>query len=161
MQILNALLVCLLVAADQFTKYLAQIHLKGHSQVLIPGALELCYLENHGAAFGILKDREWFFIIATVLFLIALVFVYLRLPEGASFRLHRFSMLLLAAGAAGNLIDRVRTGSVRDFIYFSLIDFPVFNVADICVTVGAGLLIVCILFFTKEEDLTLKGKKNE
>ena len=82
-----------------------------------------------------------------------IAFYYNRLPGGRRYTLMRVVAVLLAAGALGNLIDRMRYSYVVDFLYFKLIDFPVFNVADCYVTVGAVLLAVLILFVYKEEEL--------
>ena len=94
-----------------------------------------------------------------ILFLIA--FFYIRMPEGKRFFLMRTVAVLLAAGAVGNLIDRMRYSYVVDFLYFKLIDFPVFNVADCYVTVGAVLLAVLILFVYKEEELGFLSLKRQ
>lgn len=153
---LAAAVIALLIALDQWTKWLAVRYLAGGSPaVLIPGVLELRYLENHGAAFSILQNRQTFFRILTVLILALFTWLYLfRIPSGRRFRPLNFDCILLMAGAAGNLIDRVRQGYVVDFIYFRLIDFPIFNVADCYVTVGAVLLVVLILFCYHDEELS-------
>ena len=111
------------------------------------------YLENRGAAFGILQGQKAVFLICTAVVLVLIAFYYNRLPGGRRYTLMRVVAVLLAAGALGNLIDRMRYSYVVDFLYFKLIDFPVFNVADCYVTVGAVLLAVLILFVYKEEEL--------
>lgn len=144
----------LLVFIDQITKYLAQVYLrKQGALVLIDGVFELRYLENRGAAFGIMQNRGIFFISITLLFMVFAVWFYLRLPENKKFRWLRWLILLVAAGAAGNMIDRVFRGYVIDFFYFSLINFPIFNVADCYVTLAVVILILLILFYFSEEDL--------
>ena len=98
---------------------------------LIPGVLELFYLENRGMAFGLLQDQYWLFAMMTVLFLIVMVIVFYKLPKTRRF-LPLFAVLtVLTAGAVGNFYDRFLNHYVVDFIYVSLINFPVFNVADI------------------------------
>ena len=82
-----------------------------------------------------------------------MLLVYYRAPMEKKYRWIRFILALLTAGALGNLLDRLRLDYVVDFFYFELIDFPVFNVADIYVTVGMGLLIVLVFFYYKEEEL--------
>ena len=121
--------------------------------------LELRYVENHGAAFGILPGKQWFFILLTVVMLIAFLVIYLRQNEESRPLPLNLALIGLIGGAAGNLIDRVYFHFVRDFIYFRLIDFPVFNVADICVTVSAVIFIIYVLFFG--EDRQGKGKSHE
>lgn len=152
--LIGILAAVLLTALDQWTKYLAVLHLKGQSPIVLwDGAFELYYLENRGAAFGILQGQKAVFLICTAVVLVLIAFYYNRLPGGRRYTLMRVVAVLLAAGALGNLIDRMRYSYVVDFLYFKLIDFPVFNVADCYVTVGAVLLAVLILFVYKEEEL--------
>ena len=151
-----------LVLLDQWTKYLAVLHLKGQSAIVLwEGVFEFHYLENRGAAFGILQGQKGVFLVCTVLILFLIAFFYIRMPEGKRFFLMRTVAVLLAAGAVGNLIDRMRYSYVVDFLYFKLIDFPVFNVADCYVTVGAVLLAVLILFVYKEEELGFLSLKRQ
>ena len=91
---------------------------------------------------------------------IALIIAYIRIPGDRKYLPLRLIVIFLCAGAAGNLIDRVTLHYVRDFIYFSLLDFPVFNVADIYVTVSVFLLIILILFYYKEEDLQFGARQD-
>lgn len=144
----------LLVALDQWTKLLAITHLKGQEAFVIwDGVFELHYLENHGAAFGILQGKQTFFIISTIIVLLAIVYVYLKkIPNEPKFRFLNLIAVLYVAGALGNFIDRVMNNYVVDFFYFSLIDFPIFNVADIYVVVATIGLMLLILFYYKEED---------
>ncbi len=144
----------LLIAFDQWTKILAVSHLMGKSDyVLMDGVFELHYLENRGAAFGILQNQKVLFVVLTILILAAIVYIYLcRLPQGKRYLPLHIMTILFFSGALGNFIDRLTKGYVVDFFYFSLIDFPVFNVADIYVTVAAGLLLVFGIFYYKDED---------
>lgn len=152
--ILGAISVILLLFLDQFTKYLASVYLKGgNSVILIKHVFQLHYLENQGAAFGLLQGQRLWFIIVTSIMLILMVIVYLRAPLEKKYGWIRFILVLLTAGAIGNLIDRLRLNYVIDFFYFELINFPIFNVADIYVTCGMALLVILILFYYKEKDL--------
>ena len=152
--LIGILAAIVLIALDQWTKHLAVLRLKGQSPIVLwDGVFELHYLENRGAAFGILQGQKAVFLVCTLLILILIVFFYNRLPAGKRFFMMRLVAVFLAAGAVGNLIDRMRYSYVVDFLYFKLIDFPVFNVADCYVTVGAVLLAVMILFVYKEEEL--------
>lgn len=154
--ILSAVAVFLLVLLDQLTKKAAVMYLKGKDAFsLIPGVFELQYLENRGAAFGALQNQRWFFILVVFLVLAALIWCFLRLPEEKHYRPLAILSVLIAAGAIGNMIDRILNGYVIDFFYFSLIDFPIFNVADIYVTLSAIALIIVVLFYYKEEDFSL------
>ncbi len=143
------------VALDQFTKYLAVAHIKEEPIILIDGVLELRYLENRGAAFGMLQNQQWFFLIITVITLCIIIYTYVRLPRERHFTPLRICMITLTAGAIGNMIDRINLQYVVDFIYFKLIDFPIFNVADIFATCSTIALIVLFLFFYSEEDFDL------
>lgn len=159
------LAVALLTILDQWTKRLAVLYLKGQEPfVLWKGVFELNYLENRGAAFGIFQGQKAAFLVCTVLILGLVAFYYSRMPQGRRFVPMRLVGILLAAGAVGNMIDRAANSYVVDFLYFKLIDFPVFNVADCYVTVGAALLALLILFHYKEEELeffSVKRKKKE
>lgn len=162
----EAVLTALLVLLDQATKLAAVSALKdGGPYVLIPGVFQLQYLENRGAAFGLLQNARIFFLAVTLIALAAVIYVLVRMPLKRKYIVLRFLMVLIAAGAVGNMIDRVFLGYVRDFLYFSLIDFPIFNVADIYVTCATILLILLLLFYYKEEDdfafLSPGGKKGK
>ena len=153
----------ILTLFDQWTKHLAILHLDGQDAlVLLPGVFELRYLENRGAAFGILQNKIWIFAILTVIYLCAAIWIYFKIPRVKKYRILHIIAVVLTAGALGNFIDRIRLGYVVDFFYFSLIDFPIFNVADIFVVISFILLAICILFVYKEEDLSfLSFKKQE
>lgn len=161
--IIGAVATILLVLADQFTKLLALENLKDHDAFVIwKGVFELRYLENRGAAFGIMQGKKAFFVIFTVIVLAALAYVYLkRIPQEPKFRYMDIICILFFSGAIGNFIDRVIRNYVVDFFYFRLINFPIFNVADIYVTVAAFAMILLGIFYYKEEDYNkiFPGKK--
>ncbi len=143
----------LLIISDRITKILAAAYLKGTEGIsVIPGVFRLKYLENRGSAFGMLQGRQTFFIIITVIVLVLLGILYLRLPYKRRMIPARCVIVLLWSGACGNFIDRIMNGYVVDFFYFELIDFPIFNVADVFVTVSAFLLIILVLFYYKDDD---------
>lgn len=145
----------ILTLLDQWTKVLSVAHLKGQSSfVLINGVLEFYYLENHGAAFSLFQNAMWFFYIIAIAAMVFIAWFLYRMPEERRYLPVRIAMVSIAAGALGNLIDRMQLGYVRDFIYFSLINFPVFNIADIYVTVAVAVLIILILFYYKDDDFT-------
>lgn len=151
---IKALIGCLLlVVLDQFTKVLALQNLKGQEPItIIPDVFQLLYVENRGAAFGILQNKQWVFLIITAIVLAALIWVLPRMSRERHFLPLRLCLCFIGAGAVGNMIDRIFRGYVVDFFYFKLIDFPVFNVADIYVTTSAIVLIFLIVFLYKEED---------
>lgn len=149
---------CLLVLFDQYTKHLAVLHLKGKNPfVLWEGVFELFYSENRGAAFGMLQGRQLFFFIIGILVLAAAVYVMWRLPSWKNFHYRWLSLcvILITSGAVGNMVDRINQQYVVDFLYFKLIDFPIFNVADIYVTTATAVLILLMMFFYTDEDLDI------
>lgn len=149
-----AVLFLALIAFDLFTKNLAVSALSDGKRIpLISGVLEFYYIQNRGAAFGMFQNGTFILSLISAAALIVLIFIYLRIPDGKKYLPLRLVLIFIAAGAAGNLYDRVSLQYVRDFIYFSLIDFPVFNVADIYVTCSVFILAFLILFHYKEEDL--------
>lgn len=158
--LLWTLLIIAFIYLDQMSKYLAVIFLKGEpSFPLWQDVLHLTYVENTGAAFGMLKDHRWVFMIASTVAIVG-IFVYLVRHRKES-RLQTLSLSMLVAGGIGNMIDRVALGYVVDFIDFTLIDFAVFNVADSFVCVGVGLLILYIIIETVKSYKQEKRAKNE
>ena len=147
--------IVLLVLLDQLTKGLAVRYLKPmpEGMKLIPGIFRLLYLENRGSAFGLLQGQFVFFTIFTIIILAVITFVFIRMKKDARMLPLRIVLVMIASGAIGNFIDRVAHRYVVDFFYFELIDFPIFNVADIYVTLSAGILVLLVLFYYKDEDL--------
>lgn len=144
----------LLIALDQVTKQLAVKYLyQKNPVVIIPGVFELNFLMNRGAAFGIMQNHQYFFAVVTCVVLFILIYIFIRIPSVSRFIPLRMLLVLLMAGAVGNLLDRVYHGYVVDFFYFKLINFPIFNVADCYVVISVILLAVLVLFIYKEEEL--------
>jgi len=156
--VLYVVLSAVLIAFDQYSKHLADVYLSGGKAVdIIPNVFELHYLENHGVAFGMLQDMRWVFIPVSIVLTVVLIWLLVRSPLRNS-GLFRFSCYLCLAGALGNMIDRIALGYVIDFLYFKLIDFPIFNFADCYVVIATFLLIYFVLFrFKQYDDLTLKA----
>ena len=154
---LFSVLTLILIIADQYTKHLAVRFIKPVGSVeVIKNILRFSYMENRGAAFGMLRDARWVFITVTVISVAAIVWwMVFRRPES---RLLRVSLLLILSGALGNLIDRVVLGYVTDMIDVAFIDFPVFNFADCCVVVGAVLFAIYVLFVYKEPEKEISLK---
>ena len=152
--IVDILAIALFVLIDQFLKHLAIIHLKNREPIsLLDGVLELQYLENKGAAFGMLQNKKVLFIFMTIVMLTIVFYVLYKLPEQKKFISWQIFLCCICAGGIGNMIDRVRFDYVVDYIYIKCINFPIFNFADILITIGTILLFVVILFFSKEEEL--------
>lgn len=131
------------IVLDRITKIYAVKHFisNPHSGSLI----NLTYLENRGAAFGILQDKRILFVILTIAIVLYLLYYFITNLKSNPLVLN-IAFSLIISGALGNFYDRLFQGYVVDFIEFAFVDFPVFNIADIFVTVGCGLLIIYILF---------------
>lgn len=136
----------LLVALDQATKfYIRTTMAVGATKVLIPDWLGLNYVKNTGAAFSSFDQYTMILaivsLVVSILLILAIAFKWVRHPFG------RFTLMLILAGAVGNLIDRFFMGYVTDMIQVLFVKFAVFNVADIFVVTGAILLVIYVLFF--------------
>jgi signal peptidase II len=146
--LLTLLIALFVIGADQVTKMLIVQHMRpGDDIPVIDGILHLHYVQNNGAAFSMLQGMQWIFICACIIASIAIV-VFLAVKKTP---IHWFGLTalgLVMGGALGNLIDRLHTAghTVIDFVYVKAINFAIFNVADSCITVGAILLCVYILF---------------
>ena len=164
MYIVTILSTAVLLFLDQIAKYLAVLHLKGQAAIpIIKNVFELQYLENQGAAFGIMQGKKTFFVIGTLIFLVIVVILYHNIPLTKRFTPIRIVAVLIVAGAIGNMIDRVVHQYVIDFFYFKLINFPIFNVADIYVSCSVVVLLLLFIFYYKEEDMEvlLPSKKKK
>lgn len=163
---LDVIFMIIMLLADQWTKKLAVTHLKDSDPiVLIKGWLELTYVENRGAAFGILQNQRVFLLSITVLLLIICGVVLVKLQPVKKNIPYHILIVLIIAGGIGNMIDRIALGYVVDFVYFSIIDFPVFNVAD-CYITGAEIFLILFFLLTFKNDKnddrdTDNGEKNE
>lgn len=154
--ILDIVIIAVLVFFDQLTKQWAVVRLKDNEGIeLIKGVLKFYYLPygNTGAAFGILSGHRILFLCISLTVVVVIMFVLFRLPADGKFRILRIMLVLIAAGGVGNMIDRFRLSYVIDFIYFYLINFPIFNVADCYVTVATIVTALLIIFKYKEDDL--------
>lgn len=155
MSILVGIVFAASIILDQLTKLWAIEVLKdGGSIKIIGDFLRFTYAENRGAAFSILQDQRVFFIIVTIIMLSVLAYIYFKMKNIT--KLSKLAISMIAGGAIGNLIDRVRFGFVVDFIdvrFGSFYNFPIFNIADSFVVCGTILMIILILFnkFEKSE----------
>ena len=133
------------VAADIITKKAAVTALNENDIQIIRNVLYLSYVENKGAAFGMLSNARIVFIAVTVITVAAIfIYVFYKKPK---FKLFVIGLAMVSGGGIGNLADRIFKGYVVDFIDFRIIRFPVFNFADVCVTVGAILIFIAVMFF--------------
>ena len=145
----------ILIVADQLTKMWAVTQLHNVERVIsvIDGVFEFRYAENPGVAFSMLEGQRWIFIPVTLVIGGIILAMMLRSPL-RRYPLFNITCVLILSGAIGNLIDRIAYGYVIDFLYFRLIDFPIFNFADCCVVIGAILLFIFVIFVMKEDDDT-------
>ena len=142
------ILTVILVAADQFSKYIALTSLKPVGNItFIKG-----FMENRGAAFGILNGARWLFVIITIAVTVVIIYyIAKKMPKTKEYKFLPLSLMLILAGAWGNAIDRLIRGYVVDYFEFTFFSWPVFNVADIYVVVGTVLLAVLLVFVIKDE----------
>lgn len=161
MYLISIIAVILGVILDQYTKHLAVVYLKDEPFTLIDGVFELHYLENRGAAFGMFQNQQIIFLIIGIVTLLAIAYFYIHMPKGKRFLPLRICMVSIVIGAIGNMIDRIRLNYVIDFLYFELIDFPIFNVADIFVTVATFVMVFLFLFYYKDEELSIVKKEKQ
>ena len=150
------------IGLDQWTKRLAVQHLMNRPPYQIwEGVFEFFYHENRGAAFGMLQGKQTFFPLIAVVVLSFTVYGVFRMPATRKYLPLHLIAMFLSAGAVGNMIDRFTQGYVVDFLYFKLIDFPIFNVADCYVTVSMFVFMILFLFYYKEEDLSCLSLKQK
>jgi len=146
------LIIVLLVIGDQSLKYWITNNIQlGAVDTLIPGIISLTNLRNIGAAWSILEGQQWFFIIVSIIAIGLILFFLWRYRNNWKFS---WPLVLILAGTIGNFIDRIKMGYVVDMFQLDFINFPIFNIADMCLTVGVVLMIIAILF---EDEVT----KNE
>lgn len=152
------LLVAVIVIIDQLTKFVAVEYLMPISSFpIVKDVLHLTYVENKGAAFGILQDRRWvFMIVSTIVMLIITVAVFKYKKYFHPLMLT--GLAFTVGGGVGNMIDRTVLGYVVDFIDFTLIDFAVFNIADSFICIGVGLIVLDIIL-SKSDLSFMDGKK--
>ena len=149
----------LIIAADQITKTLAVKYLEPIGDVpLWKGVFHLTYVENEGAAFGMLADIPWLFMIISMIAIAALT-VYLIVTRRRRDLLIPIALALICGGGIGNMIDRISFGYVVDFLNVELINFPVFNIADSFVCIGAPLLFIAVLLLPNDPS-DRSDKKN-
>ena len=146
--ILWCIIIAALVILDQVTKILVAGNMVLYESIpVIPKLFSLTYIHNYGAAWGMFSEHRWVFLIITAAALMIMPIILYRYRK--LHFLFGFSLSMILAGAIGNMIDRVFLGYVVDFIEAVFIDFPIFNVADICVVVGAVLMAIYLIFLDK------------
>ena len=140
------------VLADQLVKWWTVQNIELYETIFNNPILSLTYIKNEGAAWSILEGQKWFFILVGLVAMVAMLYFYLKSEDKQT--IYRLSLLFLFAGTLGNFMDRALLGYVRDFLSFKIIDyyFPVFNVADISLNIGVGLLILESLLESRQAN---------
>ncbi len=155
--ILSFLIIIGTVLLDQATKLLAVKYLQPVGTFpIINEALHLTYHQNKGAAFGILQDHRWVFMIVSTLAIVGLIIYIIKYPPKS--KCCSIGLSFIIGGGIGNMIDRTLLGYVVDFIDFRLINFAIFNVADSFVCIGAALVLIYVFFF---DDSAKKEEQND
>lgn len=145
MNFITILSIIFLILIDQISKIWAVNTLMSGTDIqIIEGVFHLHYISNYGAAWGMLSGKQGFLIIFTSIIIIGMIYYMTQLPHTKEGLWTKIALIMIISGAIGNLIDRITLGYVRDFLYFILIDFPIFNVADILVVVGVAVLLIAI-----------------
>ncbi len=155
--LIKVCIIIAVVAIDLLTKHYFQQYFKngGDDVAIINGVLGITYVQNTGGAFGVLSSNTTLLVLFTVLFIVIFSFVDIGTKTFNGWYLTGFTLIM--GGAIGNFIDRIFLGYVRDFIEFKFIDFPVFNFADIFLTVGVICYLIYLVFY---EMIKPKSKKN-
>ncbi len=155
--VVPVLIIAMLVVLDQLTKFwFSNLYFDKGNTVFIKGVLSFTYTVNTGSAWSFLADKEWaqtFFKVLTVIALILFVGVYLY-ALSRKYKTLSCSMVLVFSGTIGNFIDRIVANGVIDFIKFDFINFPIFNLADICLTFG--VIVFVVHFFFLDENAVFK-----
>ncbi len=150
----SVVIMAVLIILDQLSKdIIIKYYAVGEGKPLIKDFLEILHIKNKGSAWGMFDNKPVVPVIVSCLLIILIFYVYSNLIRYRHFRKVRICVLFLLSGAISNIIDRIRIGSVTDFIYFKFIDFPVFNVADIYVTLSIGIMLIFMIVSYKGDDI--------
>ncbi|MBB6216967.1 signal peptidase II [Anaerosolibacter carboniphilus] len=145
---MSYILIVLIIALDQVSKYYVQANLLENESIpVIQNIFHITYVHNYGAAFGILRNHKIFFIVITTAVVIG-IFLFLKTQSKVHATM-KYSLMLIIAGAVGNLMDRIQVGYVRDFFDFRI--WPVFNIADMAIVCGAILLSYYLLIIDRPQ----------
>ena len=142
-------MIIFLIFADQGLKFWISANIKlGTSQVNLPNVLALTNVRNDGAAWSVLSGQQWFFTVITIVALGMMGYFFWKLRND---NLYMSAISLLIAGTLGNFIDRIRLGYVVDMFETLFMNFPIFNVADMCLTFGVIIVIIALIKDEKDE----------
>lgn len=159
----DLIIILLLIAVDQCVKYFATVILENRgSIILLEGVLQFTFLKNTGGILGVLQNQTLFIMFIVIILILIVIYFLIRLPDKSKFNIMHVTLSCMLSGALANLTDRIRYGYVIDFIYFIGIDFPIFNCADILISLSTIVLLLLMIFYYKEKDLeflTFKQKR--
>ncbi len=142
------IMIVAMIVIDQLVKYWAMTSLRPIGSIpLIQDVFHFTFAKNTGAAFSILRGKQVFLIILTSLVILGLMFLMAKNIKEDGNKFMTLSLAMIIGGAIGNFIDRVRLDYVIDYLDFTLINFPIFNAADVFIVVGTGLLAVLVIVF--------------
>ena len=156
----HLILIVVVLVLDQVTKLWARNTLPGAPIVVWKDVFSFRLIYNTGASFGIFQSKTLALTIFSIVGMLAIAAFYFWLPKEKKMRPMRLTLAMILAGGIGNIIDRIMMGKVTDMISFDLINFPVFNVADIGVTCGAIVMCILWIFYYKDEDFNKWKKSN-
>ncbi len=155
---LAIIITILSIVLDQLSKYHVVQNIELHETApFIPKVLSLYHTQNRGAAFSMLSDKQWVFMVISTVSMF--IIVWLLYKEYRRHTLLNVALSMVLGGGIGNMIDRVSLGYVVDFLHVDFVDFAVFNIADSFITVGAVLLIVYVIFFDSKVEARIKAEK--
>lgn len=141
------------VGADQLLKNWITVHISfGESQTIIPGLLSFTKVHNTGAAWSSFEGKTWFFYLVTVIAVAIILPLLIKAWRQKNSLLYYSGLVLMLAGTIGNFIDRARQGFVVDMFQLDFINFPIFNIADLALTIGVALLFIFVIFFDRDEE---------
>lgn len=157
------LLIALLTAFDQLTKYMITSSFELYeSKMVIQNILSFTYIRNTGVAWGMFQGKRIIFLVLTAVVLLFCFYIFANIAEQKKYRLLRIALIVLVSGAVGNMIDRIKLGYVVDFFCVEFIDFPIFNVADIFVVVSMiGIFLLIMFKYNNEEFDEILGIKKK
>ncbi|MBQ8327384.1 MAG: signal peptidase II [Lachnospiraceae bacterium] len=162
--IIDMVLLVIFALIDQVSKFYIVNNLSlptKESIVIFPNVLELRYQENYGGAWGILENQLFFFVAVTSIIAMIIVYLIIKMPNDKKYNMFHIALAMMMSGALSNLADRLMNGYVIDFIYFKAIQFPIFNLADVFVTIAAIILLFLFFFIYKEDDLNFLNMKQK
>ena len=163
-RIFHGVLVVMLIVIDQVSKLLVRQNLIEKDIIVLKGIFRFTFVKNTGAAWGIFSrftNSTVFLSILSVLILAFVLFIYFRIPNISKYAPLQILLTLIVSGAIGNLIDRFTLKYVTDFLYFELINFPVFNIADCYITVACFLLLILLLTKYRNDELEFLSFKKK